>query len=243
MKRKIIAFILTLVLLFSLGSTNIFASAQNTPTVTLESVEAAPGDNVSVKVSINNNPGIWGMDLKIAYDKSALTLVSVDNGDFYEASEWVEGDLNGDIYILSYEANALENITTPSGTLATLNFKVSDNADYKDYAITASYNTGDIINVSFDEINPSVTQGKITIKESVATEFLPGDIDNNGVVDLTDVVALAQYVAKWKVTVNVPALDPDEDGFVSLTDVVILAQYVARWDVTLSDKEYIMPNK
>jgi len=46
-KRKIIAFILTLVLLFSLGSTNIFASAQNTPTVTLESVEAAPGDNVS----------------------------------------------------------------------------------------------------------------------------------------------------------------------------------------------------
>ena len=165
MKKRLLALILSLTLFFTMSAVNLSAMAQTTdPTIILESIEVESGENVAIKVLIENNPGIWGMDLKVSYDKSALTLTSVDNGDFYQASEWTKGNLNADVYILSYEASAFDNITTQSGTLATLNFKVSDTAVAGDYAVTASYNAGDIINVSFDDITFNITNGKVTVK-------------------------------------------------------------------------------
>lgn len=165
MKRRILALILSLSMIFTMSAVSMSAVAQTgNGEITLESVTAENGESVSMDVLFQNNPGIWGMDLRISYDKSALTLTSVENGDFFQDAEWTKGNLNADVYILSYEASALENITTSSGTLATLNFTVSDTAAAGDYTVTASYNAGDIINVSFDDINPSITNGKITVK-------------------------------------------------------------------------------
>lgn len=165
MKRRILALILSLSMIFTMSAISMSAVAQTgNGEITLESVTAENGESVSMDVLFQNNPGIWGMDLRISYDKSALTLTSVENGDFFQDAEWTKGNLNADVYILSYEASALENITTSSGTLATLNFTVSDTATAGDYTVTASYNAGDIINVSFDDINPSITNGKITVK-------------------------------------------------------------------------------
>ncbi len=161
--KKFLVIILTLAMIFSMGS---FGSviAESEPTVTIETIEAKAGEAVAVKVLIANNPGIWGMDLKISYDKTALTLESVENGDFFASSEWTKGNVENEVYTLSYAANAFEDIITSSGTLAILNFKVSDNAVPGDYNITASYNTGDIINIDFDEINFKVVDGKVSIK-------------------------------------------------------------------------------
>ena len=165
MKRRILALILSLSMIFTMSAVSMSAVAQTgNGEITLESVTAENGESVSMDVLFQNNPGIWGMDLRISYDKSALTLTSVENGEFFQDAEWTKGNLNADVYILSYEASALENITTSSGTLATLNFTVSDTAAAGDYTVTASYNAGDIINVSFDDINPSITNGKITVK-------------------------------------------------------------------------------
>lgn len=165
MKKRILAFILSLTMILTMSAVSMSAVAQTgNGEITLESVVAENGESVSMNVVFQNNPGIWGMDLRISYDKSALTLTSVENGDFFQDAEWTKGNLNADVYILSYEASALENITTSSGTLATLNFKVSDTAVAGDYTVTASYSAGDIINVSFDDINPSITNGKITVK-------------------------------------------------------------------------------
>lgn len=165
MKKRILAFILSITMIITMSAVSLSAVAQTTsPTITLESIETENGEEVAIRVMIENNPGIWGMDLKISYDKNALTLTSVNNGDFYQDSEWTEGNLSSDVYILSYEASGFDNITAESGTLATLNFKVSENASAGDYAVTASYNAGDIINVSFDDIDFNIINGKITVK-------------------------------------------------------------------------------
>ena len=115
-------------------------------------------------MSIENNPGIWGMDLRISYDKTAMKLTSVENGNFYQNSEWTKGNLNADIYTLSYEAGGLENISTASGTLATLNFKINENAVPGTYEIKAEYTAGDIINISFDEIAFDISNGSVTVE-------------------------------------------------------------------------------
>lgn len=152
-------------MIFTVSAVNLPVMAKTTdPSITLESVEGENGQDVSIKVLIDNNPGIWGMDLRISYDKNVLTLTNVDNGDFYQDAEWTKGNLNSDVYILSYEASGLENITTQSGTLATLNFKIRDTATAGDYAVTASYNPGDIINVEFDDIDFNIANGKVSVK-------------------------------------------------------------------------------
>ena len=153
MKQRVLALLLTLAMLVSMSTATIAALASTNPTVALEKKEAYVGDDISIVVSIENNPGIWGMDLRISYDKTVMTLTSVENGDFYQNSEWTEGNLNADVYILSYEASGFDDITTASGTLATLNFKIKDNAAPGTYNVSATYNPGDIINVSFDDIN------------------------------------------------------------------------------------------
>ncbi|MBQ3100509.1 MAG: S-layer homology domain-containing protein [Clostridia bacterium] len=162
MKKRIISFVLAMITLFAMTSGSVSANVL-TPTITLESIEAEVGDELSIKVLIENNPGIWGMDLRISYDKSVLTLTSVDNGDFYQETEWTKGNLNGDVYILSYEANGLYDVTASSGVLAVLNFKISDTAEVGDYAVSAFYNPGDIININFDDINFTVVNGTVRV--------------------------------------------------------------------------------
>lgn len=163
MRQKLLALLLTVTMLFSMSAAAISALAASNPTISLEKKEAYVGDEVSIAVSIENNPGIWGMDLRISYDKTAMTLISVENGNFYQNSEWTKGNLNADAYTLSYEAGALENISTASGTLAILNFKINENAAPGTYEIKAEYNAGDIINVSFDELPFDISNGSITV--------------------------------------------------------------------------------
>ena len=170
MKKIILTLVLSLLMIFVLSALNAFAKESAEPTIAIESVVAENGEEVSVKVRIENNPGVWGMDVKISYDKEALTLLSVDNGDFYQNSEWTKGNLKGDVYILSYEAGELEDIMTTSGTLAILNFKINDSAPSGDYEIKASYNPGDIINIAFDDLNFKVINGNITVKDQSTIE-------------------------------------------------------------------------
>ena len=163
MNKKLLAIVIAIVTLMSFSVVGIYAITQeeSNPTFYLESVKAKKDNNVSIKVFIKNNPGLWGINAKINYDKTALTLIDVENGDFFKESEWTKGDLE----ILSYEANGLEDITTVNGTLAILNFKVNNDAVPGKYDVSISYNAGDCINVSFEDVNFDVINGIIEVEQ------------------------------------------------------------------------------
>lgn len=221
MKKKLT---LILILSFILGAFSFSTAAveeNNLPVVCIEGVAAQKGDNVSVRVLIKNNPGIWGMDLKISYDKSALTLESVENGDFYSDTEWTPGNLKSDIYILSYEADGLYDITKESGTLAVLNFKVRDTAAEGDYFINATYNAGDIINIKFDDIIFDIENSKVTVEEK--SNF--GDCNGDGKIDTTDLASLKLYLAGAGEAGS--GADCNGDGMVDTTDLAALKLYLA----------------
>ena len=168
MSKRVLALFLTMLMLFSVNAVPFSATATETgnPTITLESKSAVAGDeDVSVAVSIDGNPGVWGMDVKISYDRSAMTLISVENGGFFQDSEWIRGNLNASTYTLSYEASGFDNVMTPAGTLAILHFKLNADAASGTYEIGATYRAGDFIIVSFDEIAFAVTNGSIVVRE------------------------------------------------------------------------------
>ncbi len=188
MKNKFISIVLVLVLISTMCTAVISVSAQTSgePTIILDSVETQKGNEVAVKICVENNPGIWGMDIKIAYDRSDLTLISVDNGDFFQNSEWTKGDLEADTYILSYEAGGFDDITSKSGVLAVLNFKVSDNPSSEEYDITASYYPGDCINVDFEDIKFNIINGRIKILEFESATTEPTTAEPTTVEPTTD---------------------------------------------------------
>lgn len=164
--KKIVAIILTLIMVLSVVNVaSVFAAAK--PTITVETVEAAAGDTVNVKINISNNPGIWGLKITVNYDKNVLTLKDAVNGDFFDESEWTKGASEKVPYTLSYGANDFNNITKASGTLAILTFKIKDTAENGDYNITAEYEVGNIIDSNFNDIEFAVINGKVTVKDMV----------------------------------------------------------------------------
>lgn len=201
---------------------------QNKPCVTIERKNARVGSTVSITVNLQNNPGIWGMDLAVNYDKSQLTLTNVTNGTVFSSSEWMQGSLTGDKYILSYEASGFEDNTT-NGVLATLEFTVNENATVDSFSdISLSYNTGDIINVNFDDIEMSVVSGGINI-----TNFIYGDLNGDGLVNKKDSLLMKMYLADNSTIIDKQAADVYADGIINKKDSLYLKQYLAGLDVEL----------
>ncbi len=200
------------------------------PKITVDSASATPGKTVTVSVTLENNPGIWGMDLEVNYDKTQLTLTNVTNGTVFAASEWTAGNLAGDTYILSYEASGFDNITA-NGVLAVLEFTVNETATVDSVTeIIVSYDTGDIINVSFDDISPAVVNGGIKI-----VDFVYGDLNGDGLVNKKDSLLMKMYLADNTTEIDTLAADVYADGNINKKDSLLLKQYLAGLDVTLGE--------
>lgn len=201
---------------------------ENAVKITVESKKAFAGKTVLVNVILENNPGIWGMDLAVSYDRTKLTLNSVTNGEVFADSEWTKGNLSAESYILSYEANGFENVSG-SGVLATLEFTVNDEAQAEDfYEISVSYRSGDIIDAAFAEISPAVVQGGVQV-----IDVLYGDLNGDGIVNKKDSLLMKMYLADNTTQINEAAADVFPDGAINKKDSLYLKQYLAGLDVEL----------
>lgn len=107
---------------------------------------------------------MWGMDLTVSYDITALKLKDVMNGSVYADSELTKGNFESGSYKLSYESAELAD-TTKSGILATLVFEIKDTAEEKTYDIEASYNSGDIVNIDEKAVDFELVNGSVTVTE------------------------------------------------------------------------------
>lgn len=135
MLKKIISLLTAVAITFSLCTGVVFAADQK---IVIGQVSGYIGDTIKVPVTMEGNPGIWGMDLTISYDISALTLKDVENGAVFGDSELTKGNFQSEKYRLSYECGELANVSK-SGLLATLVFEIKSDAAEKTYNIEGSY--------------------------------------------------------------------------------------------------------
>lgn len=115
--KKVLSVLLVAVLLITCMGTAVFAAAA--PKVTVVNKTAAPGKNVTVNVNISNNPGFASFDMVVNYDKAVLQLTKVTAGKLCNGGAFVPNVNNGKIAFAS-----ATDVTTKSGTLFTLTFKV-----------------------------------------------------------------------------------------------------------------------
>ncbi len=230
--KKIISILLCIILVFVAVSFNAVA-AEMSPTITVGNSIGKPGDNIDVKISIADNPGILAMAFCVSYDSNILEYTGYKNGYLTNYTIKDHPDKGMVSFVSVEEAERNEN-----GTLLTLVFKIKDTADYGEYEIGIVNNNpekyGDSLHNSFANakeqfIVPVVNKGMVTVTDKEVA--LKGDVNSDGKINNRDLVLFTQYLADWDVTIELYASDTNSDGKINNRDLVLLTQYLADWDV------------
>ena len=157
MPKKLLSVLLAAIMLLSM---TVIAFAAGTPTVTVTSATAEPGEMVTLNVAVSNNPGINTFSFGFDYDKARLSLTGV------ELASGIPGQF-------TYAKKAVwfnsSDITT-NGNFLKLTFKVLDSAAAGDASVKVTYNIGDISNYDEEDINFQIVAGKVTVKKDTVDD-------------------------------------------------------------------------
>lgn len=167
-RNRIIATILSLIMIVS--TVPIIAFAAKVPTLTVDSVEAEPGDTVKVNVKISGNTGIAGALIGVAYD-SRLALVSAENGEAFQSLTFTKPGKLGNPAKFLWDSES--KISKQDGTVLILTFKVSENAEKGsklNVNIICQY--GDIYDYNMKTIEVKSVNGGVNIAKE-ANDNLP----------------------------------------------------------------------
>ncbi len=240
--QKTLAVMLATLLTASVAPTNTLASyaAESTPVVTNE--EQSEGTRITVKnswgiagnqatvvLSMENNPGIIGMTLKIAYNEDVLTLVNAENGtaingegtNFTPPSSFSSGSN------IVWADTSVEPDEISDGTLVTLTFDVKENAKLGDYPIVVS--CSEAVANDLNKVPVTINSGSFSV-----IDYIPGDTNGDGSIGMNDMVLLVRYIADggykeegYAANINKSAADVNADRDITALDAVLLLRYIA----------------
>ena len=196
------------------------------PQIVVESKTTSAGSTVAVNISIANNPGFVTMGIQVAYD-SNLTLLSVSDTGLVPGQMFsTEIENPQPLYWANPTATA---DCTVNGKIATLTFKVADNAEEGEYHIRVSYDYDnyDIYNQSGEAVQFATVNGTLTV-----TDIVYGDVNGDGRVNNLDGMVLMRHLAKWPsypASMISPGADVNADGRINNLDGMILMRHLAKW--------------
>lgn len=131
------------------------------PTIITTSREAAPGETVSIVVSVSDNPGITGLTAKIQYSADVLTLTEATSGAaLIDLTFTAPSNLSSGCTFL-WDGVEIKDENIKNGELLTLTFNISPNAPEGEYSILLEIRAYD------NELNPltfSIEGGKVIVK-------------------------------------------------------------------------------
>ncbi len=208
------------------------------PRIEISSVtDVLAGSEVTVTVSLHQNPGLLGAMFSISWDN--LILKHIEKGNALDSLTFSPPDesANGSGYpnpsSFIWEGTSMDET---NGTLLVLTFKVPVNADKETYSITIDPDDPNFQVYGLNSDNPQkvdlcVINGEIEI---ASVEY--GDVNCDGMIDLLDVITLRRYIHP-NYTVELPDLrtaDVTGDGVINLLDVILLRKFIhPNYDVVL----------
>lgn len=153
--KKFLSLLLSVMLLCSsFGTLAIATKAVSPANVSLSSVEATPGDKITLTLRIENNPGIAGLAVSLKYDTSVLTLTESKNGTLFSGF--------GSGKNITWDES--ENVTA-DGVLATFTFEIAENAETKEYPISVIVRS--CVDDNINDVECAPIDGKVTVKQKV----------------------------------------------------------------------------
>ncbi len=157
--QKILSFLLVVTMLFPIFVME--AGASTATTVSVEDVSVEKGGSVTVPVRLSGNSGICGATISITYD-TALTLLNVERGDALPTLTMTKtGGPSANPLKLVFDGMEAD---AKSGTLVNLEFEVPERV--RTYAISVSYEEGDIVDGALQPVSVAMKKGSIKVGES-----------------------------------------------------------------------------
>ena len=154
--KRLSAMLLAMILTVSLLSTAVFAEGASGLVIAADSVTAKTGEAVSVPVKVSGNPGIVALAITVSYDKDALELTNVTDGQLLGTEATVNHETAGVCGIVAENSTATADITA-NGTLVTLNFKAKTVGTHTVTVTVNSVANSDVASVAAATVNGTVT--------------------------------------------------------------------------------------
>ena len=171
--KRIFSIFLTCVILLSILSTASFAVDKKLM-ISVDSVTANPGNEVSVSIHIINNPGIIAAKINVAFDEG-LTLIGTENGNVFPKSmaftpprqlstvRKITGNCN-----FAWQGVDIAKKDIKDGVILTLHLKVADYIkEGRDYKITVTSRELDIVDRDLRCYKLDDSCGSVRINEHV----------------------------------------------------------------------------
>ena len=165
--NKPISFLLAVILLFSsIGIAPTVLAVGATTEIKFGEAEGKVGDEVTVPVTISNNPGISTFFFVVEYDMKGLTFVSADEGEILTSGTFtpVNDSVNGELSLAWF---TVDGDIAEDGVLMNLTFKISESAK-GDFELMVRYLPQDIADATYTQIDCNVTNGKISTGSTVS---------------------------------------------------------------------------
>ncbi|MCL1873767.1 MAG: cadherin-like beta sandwich domain-containing protein [Clostridiales bacterium] len=199
----------------------------DTPKVHVSSVKGRAGEEVTLTVSLENNPGIAGLQLEIGYDASVLKIESQTS---VRRGSSLDSLMFSGLGSKTYEDNPFKVIWAGTsndhsiGEILHITFAILETAKDGEYPVTVSYVPSNTRNENGELISLTTSNGSVKVKS-----LIYGDADGDGDVTVFDVISIMQYLNDWPITIDEKAADVDGDGEVTVFDAILIMQYLNGW--------------
>jgi hypothetical protein len=160
--NRLVALLIALVLLVQTLSGMAVVHAVSPASITIGNVQGKTGETIKLIVSIKNNTGFAGFTLRASYDKNALTLTKIEQGEVLNAMDASGLISNVSVGVANWASTTN---TTGNGSLMAMTFSVNHDAAAGDYSVTLTaedfFSVDD--NGRFLDYAVSITPGTISV--------------------------------------------------------------------------------
>ena len=147
------------------------SAASSTAVISAAEVWAKPNETVTVDITVQHNPGIAALSIRIDYDTKKLTLLDAKNKADWKSAEFISGgDKNAVPYLLNWDSDGTADFKQDC-VLAQLQFAVNADAS-GDAIIGVTFDQGATFRADFSDAAFETQNGIIHIGEKPADEPL-----------------------------------------------------------------------
>lgn len=136
--------------------------------VTIGSMSAAQGDEIDVPITIDKNPGIWGINWKIYYDSQILRFDGIEFEDAFSDLGLLDTNEVKYPVVINGMGAELSDVTT-TGVIAVIHFKVYVGVELGETEVSMIAEAGNNINVDSEDVELTVNKGIITVTEGLVS--------------------------------------------------------------------------
>lgn len=185
MKRRLFCCLLAAMLLIGSLPT---VQAASTPRVSVQTVSATAGDEVSVTVMLSGNTGFSDLSIELDYDPAILKLVQAEQEALTSNCRQSQSQhLTDRPYSLIWVSGT--SLCKANGTLATLTFRISEDAPSGDTPVSVSFYKGRQGNYE-DGVNVNYRMDKNESQTPLGLTYASGSVNVKAMPDTEVTVSL-----------------------------------------------------